>query len=331
MKFLPPLFILMFLLAARDTAAHYLVGYMPSWQGEADALQYAKLTHINYAFVVPSPSGDGSLGAVENPSKLKEIVERGHAHGVKVSIAVGGWTDLKNSGFEILSASPAGREVFADNILKLVAAYDLDGVDIDWEYPRGAVQSEHYGLMMHLLADRLHAKGKILSAAVADGADNGGGIPAEIFGYIDFVTIMAYDGDGEEGHSPYSLAESALDYWLGRGLPRDKAVLGVPFYARPSWKTYKALLAKGADPHADVFKGDWYNGMDTIAKKTRLATERASGIMIWELSGDVPGPYSLVSVIARGLGDKQAVGRFHLFEQKEIRAAMASSSCGKRP
>ena len=294
----------MFLLSPKNLSAHYLVGYMPSWQGAADDIQYAKLTHINYAFVVPSPSGDGSLGAVENPSKLQQIVEQAHAHGVKVGIAVGGWTDLKNSGFEILSATAASREIFADNLLEFVHKYNLDGVDIDWEYPQGTVQSQHYDLMMHLLADKLHEKGKILSAAVADGAENGGAISDQIFQYVDILNIMAYDGEGEDGHSPYSLAENALDYWLERGLPQAKAVLGVPFYARPSWKTYKVLLAKGADPHADQFKNDTYNGMDTIARKAQLAIERGNGIMIWELSGDAPEPNSLVSAIAKVLGEK---------------------------
>jgi len=304
MKLLTTLFLLMFLLSPKNLSAHYLVGYMPSWQGAADDIQYAKLTHINYAFVVPSPSGDGSLGAVENPSKLQQIVEQAHAHGVKVGIAVGGWTDLKNSGFEILSATAASREIFADNLLEFVHKYNLDGVDIDWEYPQGTVQSQHYDLMMHLLADKLHEKGKILSAAVADGAENGGAISDQIFQYVDILNIMAYDGEGEDGHSPYSLAENALDYWLERGLPQAKAVLGVPFYARPSWKTYKALLAKGADPHADQFKNDTYNGMDTIARKAQLAIERGNGIMIWELSGDAPEPNSLVSAIAKVLGEK---------------------------
>jgi GH18 family chitinase len=304
MKLLTTLFLLMFLLSPKNLSAHYLVGYMPSWQGAADDIQYAKLTHINYAFVVPSPSGDGSLGAVENPSKLLQIVEQAHAHGVKVGIAVGGWTDLKNSGFEILSATAASREIFADNLLEFVHKYNLDGVDIDWEYPQGTVQSQHYDLMMHLLADRLHEKGKILSAAVADGAENGGAVSDEIFQYVDILNIMAYDGEGEDGHSPYSLAENALDYWLERGLPQAKAVLGVPFYARPSWKTYKVLLAKGADPHADQFKNDTYNGMDTIARKAQLAIERGNGIMIWELSGDAPEPNSLVSAIAKVLGEK---------------------------
>jgi GH18 family chitinase len=293
-------FLLIF--SARDLAAHYLVGYMPSWQGVVADIQYTKLTHINYAFVIPSPSGDGSLQALENPSKLQQIVERAHADGVKVGIAVGGWNNLKNPGFEGLSASASGRDNFAENLLELVRKYDLDGVDIDWEYPQGIVQSQYYNLMMHLLAEKLHAKGKILSAAVADDAENGAAIPTELFQYIDFLNIMAYDGDAKDGHSPYSLAESALDYWLGRGLPRSKAVLGVPFYARPSWKTYRTLLTKGADPHADQFKSDSYNAIDTIARKSQLAIDRGNGIMIWELSGDAQGPDSLVSVIFQIIG-----------------------------
>jgi chitinase len=302
MKYFTVVFWLLFLLLPRNLAAHYLVGYMPSWQGAADEIPYAKLTHINYAFVIPSSSGDGSLEGLENPSKLQHIVELAHANGVKVGIAVGGWSDLKNPGFEGLSASASPRENFADNLLELIRKFDLDGVDIDWEYPQGIVQSQHYHLMMHLLAEKLHAKGKILSAAVADGAENGAAIPAELFQYIDFLNIMAYDGDEEDGHSPYSLAESALDYWLGRGLPQAKAVLGVPFYARPSWKTYKTLLAKGADPHSDHFKGDSFNGMHTIAQKAQLAINRGNGIMIWELSGDVQGPNSLVSAISQIIG-----------------------------
>ena len=304
MKFLSVLFSFFLIFSTRDLAAHYLVGYMPSWQGSADDIQYTKLTYINYAFVIPTPSGDGSLGTLENPLKLQQIVERAHADGVKVGIAVGGWSNLKNPGFEGLSASASGRENFADNLIELLRKYNLDGVDIDWEYPQGTVQSQHYDLMMHLLADRLHEKGKILSAAVADGAENGGAVSDEIFQYVDILNIMAYDGEGEDGHSPYSLAENALDYWLERGLPQAKAVLGVPFYARPSWKTYKVLLAKGADPHADQFKNDTYNGMDTIARKAQLAIERGNGIMIWELSGDAPEPNSLVSAIAKVLGEK---------------------------
>ncbi len=298
MKSIAVLIAVSVVLSAGDLAARCLVGYMPAWHGDVEAIQYRLLTQIDYAFLLPAATGDGSLSAMENPDKLRRLVRLAHAEGVKVAIAVGGWTDGKNQGFERLSASPEGRSRFADNLMGFVHAFNLDGVDIDWEYPQGTDQAEHFRLMMQVLGQRLHAAGKILSAAVADGADNGAGISSQVFHSVDFLSIMAYDGDGREGHSPVSLAESALDYWLGRGLDPAKAVLGVPFYARPSWKTYKALLAMGADPHADSFRGDSYNGMDTVVRKARLARSRAGGIMIWELSGDVRGQYSLLSAIA---------------------------------
>jgi chitinase len=290
--------------SVRYACARMLIGYLPAWQGRVEDIQYGKLTQINYAFLLPSSVGDGSLSSVDNPEKLRKLVKLAHAGGVRVAISVGGWTDLKNPGFEKLAASSSGRATFADRLAGLVRIFDLDGVDIDWEYPQEGVQSQHYLLMMQALAGKLQAEGKTLSAAVADGAEHGAGIPSGVFGLVDFLGIMAYDGDDVEGHSPFSLAESALDYWLGRGLSPAKAVLGVPFYARPSWKTYKVLLKKGADPDADRFGRDSYNGMATVARKAELARKRAGGIMIWELSGDAPGRFSLLSAIAGVLDAK---------------------------
>jgi hypothetical protein len=41
----------------------------------------------------------------------------------------------------------------------------------------------------------------------------------------------------------------------------------------------------------------YYNGIPTIKRKTLLAKKEASGIMIWQLSGDAPGAKSLLNVI----------------------------------
>jgi GH18 family chitinase len=41
----------------------------------------------------------------------------------------------------------------------------------------------------------------------------------------------------------------------------------------------------------------YYNGEDTIRKKTLLAKENASGIMIWQILGDAAGDRSLLSLI----------------------------------
>ena len=34
-----------------------VVGYFPTWQGDVNAIQYDKLTHINYSFALPTAQG----------------------------------------------------------------------------------------------------------------------------------------------------------------------------------------------------------------------------------------------------------------------------------
>jgi chitinase len=279
--------------------AQRIIGYMPSWTGSATDIQYGKLTCINYAFVVPNASGDGSLGAIDNVAKLQQIVSLAHASGVKVCIAIGGWSDLNNPGFNTISATTGGRSNFANNLLSLCNQYGLDGVDIDWEYPQDHVSD--YASMMQALGTTMHNNGKILTAAVPGGDYYGQYVTSAVFSAVDYLNIMAYDGDSGAGHSPYSFAVSALNYWTGKGLPASKAVLGVPFYARPSWKTFSDLLASGADPNADYFNGDYYNGLITIKQKSQLA-KSYGGIMIWQIAGDVSGSNSLLSAIKGVIG-----------------------------
>ncbi len=76
------------------------VGYMPSWAGNINTIQYNKLTHINYAFVLPN--SNGSLQGVDG-GRLSSLVSQAHANNVKVSIAVGGWNDGNDSAFEALA------------------------------------------------------------------------------------------------------------------------------------------------------------------------------------------------------------------------------------
>ncbi|MFB9058205.1 glycosyl hydrolase family 18 protein [Mariniflexile ostreae] len=268
-----------------------VVGYSPSWQGDANNIQYDKLTHINYAFALPR--ADGSIEPIENVQKLQQVVSLGHQQGVKVLIAIGGW-DIGDGGgndnrFIQLASTAATRTAFVNNVINLVNQYNLDGVDIDWEYPddQGAAgQPQNYLLLMQELSVQLHSRGKLLTAAVVAQGWAGTGILTEVFDAVDFLNLMAYDGGDGALHSPLSYAESSLDYWLGRGLPKSKAILGVPFYGRPSWKSYATLIAEGASSTSDVYNGVYYNGTTTIKKKAELAQQRGGGIMIWELSHD---------------------------------------------
>src|SRR5689334_9424438 len=67
------------------------VGYMPSWAGNVNSIQYSKLTHINYSFALPN--ANGTLQAIPDPGKLQQLVTLGRQNNTKVSLAIGGWND----------------------------------------------------------------------------------------------------------------------------------------------------------------------------------------------------------------------------------------------
>lgn len=278
-----------------------VVGYWASWRGSADALVYDGLTHINFSFAVPK--ADGKVELRGNPAALRTMVARAHAKKVKACIALGGW-DLGEGGgndtaFERLAASSRTRAAFITNTMKMVEDYHLDGVDIDWEYPDVGLSSQYFDTLMTDLGKALHAKGKILTAAVVLFGSIGDGIPASVFTTVDFINIMAYDNQTPP-HSSFDVAQKALTYWLGKGLPKEKAILGVPFYGRPSKEdgAYKSLVARDkAAPFKDEIDGCFYNGLTTMRAKTTLALEQGGGIMIWELASDTQDGSSLLKAI----------------------------------
>jgi GH18 family chitinase len=85
-------------------------------------------------------------------------------------------------------------------------------------------------------------------------------------------------------------------------LPKEKRVLGLPFYARPGNLSYRKLLesdpeAANGDQITYFDESRYYNGPATLRDKVELAQLEASGIMIWELSQDALGDDSLLAVI----------------------------------
>lgn len=277
-----------------EPARPRVVGYWPSWKGDPAAIDYGSLTHIMYAFALPDDRGDGTLRPLRNPEVLDRIVAAAHARGVRVLISVGGWQDGRNPGFDRLAAAPQPRARFTEALLALVKAHRLDGVDIDWEYPKGGDNPAHFAALMRDLGDALHARGLLLTAAVPALDGDGGSIPNEVFRDVDFLNLMAYDGGDGPAHSPIGLAEQSLAYWRSRGLPKAKAVLGVPFYGRPGYVGYARIVHSGGDPERDEFRGIHYNGLRTVRAKARLAFEQGGGVMVWELSQDLPGRRSLL-------------------------------------
>ncbi|MES2462966.1 MAG: glycosyl hydrolase family 18 protein, partial [Armatimonadota bacterium] len=211
-----------------------IIAYVPNWidlKAFSATLPYEKLTHINIAFENPiNDAGDLSFSTQNDV-----LIAAAHAKGVKVLISIGGGSA---SGDKALLAryfaliGEKKRAAFAAKLADYVVQHKFDGLDVDIEGPS---INEDYGAFIQELARALKPKGKLLTSALSKGY-GGDKVPSSVFRQFDFVNIMAYDGTGPWDknrpgqHSSLEFAQSNVDYWVGRGLPKSKAVLGVPFY-----------------------------------------------------------------------------------------------------
>jgi GH18 family chitinase len=259
----------------------------------ADIIPYDKLTHINYAFL--TPKADGTFNPINNAWKLKQIVKVGREHNVRVCISVGGWG--WDAQFEELAANPESRSTFVQNLKAFVEEYKLDGVDIDWEYPDPGESSQNFLALIEQL--RAAMPDKLLTTAVVSyGDEHGLGVPSDSFELFDFVNIMTYDGPD---HGTMAQFERGLAYWSERGLPKEKIVMGAPFYGDPNLPYFKLVQADPSAAQTDAFdylgRTYYYNGIPTIQTKTRIAMEKARGMMFWALDHDAQGDLSLVNAI----------------------------------
>ena len=306
------LFLLMFIATTlqAQTRTFRIVGYVPNWVDVTtftNNFDFKQVTHINYAFQNPDASGN----LVESNTGLAALVAKAHLNNVKVLVSLGGGSaagGTVKTNFQNLIITPEKRAAFIHKIVVYLNFYKLDGLDVDEEGP--AINS-NYGAFVKQLADSLKPKGKLLTAAVGWGAEN---IKNTTLPLFDYINLMAYDytGDWDQTHpgqhSPYWYAQQMIKDWIARGVKKENLCLGLPFYGYGFYKSVKSLsnfaystiLAK----YPNAWKTDhvadtiYYNGMNTIWKKTKLAMSQVSGVMIWELSNDLPGEHSLLKVIS---------------------------------
>lgn len=286
-----------------------IVAYYPTWAAGSfykgtsisDKVQFDKVTHLVYAFAIPT--AEGGLRPLENDSAARELLSTAHEYGVKVMLAIGGWsyndTPLEST-FVSATESEQKLETFAASIFDMCQEYGFDGIDLDWEHPRVDGNSgKQYEALVELLADKLHREGLLLSCAVLSGATADGNIYYDaaahsdrVLAAVDWINVMAYDGGDGERHSTYDFAVDCGKYWRDtRGVPAAKINLGVPFYSRPGWASYESLLKHNPaawKQDVTLYNGmeAWYNGIDTIKAKTKYAHENLGGIMIWEITQD---------------------------------------------
>ena len=309
---------------------YYVVGYLPSYRSVTSIpdVKFRMTNVVVYAFYAVNTSG--TLTAPSSPSStLVAVRDKARANNAKVLLGINDGSGDGKTNFKNMAATAAGRNNFIKDVMNVVRANNLDGVDMDWEFPSTSDGTDAtFTLLMKELSDSLHRDGRYyLSAAITAGKYAGGirdAIRGEIFPYVDFFNIMAYDDFSTtvpyRHHSDYTLATVCLNYWLTtRGMPASKAVLGIPAYGRPSGitqsntiLTYNGILGQGGNPQYDsaVVTASgypspytiYYNGQYTTKRKAKLAKDIANGVMFWEKGQDAHDVNSLIKAACDTVG-----------------------------
>lgn len=286
-----------------------VVGYLPYYRFYLiDEIHLDKLTHLCIAFANPDEQGYLSAGGAD----LRPVVQRAHRDSVQVLISLAGGA-MKPEWAEAWKrlTTPWKRTAFISKIMLFVRANGLDGVDLDLEWKQ---INQHYSGFILELRDSLSAQGKLLTAALP-GTHRYKHLSDEALMAFDFVNLMAYDLTGPwtaaspGPHSPYPMAISSLVYWKNQGMPASRLVLGIPLYGwdfsepgQVASVPYGVIVASNpAYAHVDQIGKIYYNGIVTAVAKAQLAKEQAGGIMLWELSKDAYGEYSLLAAAYEAL------------------------------
>uniref|UniRef100_A0A182SGC2 GH18 domain-containing protein n=1 Tax=Anopheles maculatus TaxID=74869 RepID=A0A182SGC2_9DIPT len=246
-----------------------VVCYFTNWawyrQGDGkytpDDIDSTLCTHIVYGFAVLDRETltiktHDSWADIDN--RFYERVVEQKRKGAKVTLALGGWNDSLGDKYSKLVRDATARARFVKHAVEFIERYDFDGLDLDWEYPvcwqvdcqKGYPdEKEGFAKLVQELAVEFRPRSWLLSAAVSPSKmviDAGYDVPV-LAEYFDWIAVMTYDFHGnwdkQTGHvAPlyyypgdtydYFNANFSINYWIEKGAPSRKLVMGMPLYGQ---------------------------------------------------------------------------------------------------
>lgn len=245
-----------------DVSVPVVAGYVFPQNGalQPGQIDPHALTRVNYAFATIR-NGRMVLSEAGDAADLAQLTAlRKQNPALEILISVGGW--LGSGGFSDMALTVQRRHMFIESAMDFLARYDLDGLDVDWEYPGVAGASSHFRsadkhnftLLIEELRERFNEASKKTHRrfylTIAAGAFDdylAHTEMAEVARQLDAVNLMSYDyyepgSDALTGnHAPLftdpndpkkDSADASVQAFERAGVPAEKIVLGVPFYGQ---------------------------------------------------------------------------------------------------
>ncbi|KAK4447080.1 glycoside hydrolase [Podospora aff. communis PSN243] len=238
-------------------------------------------THINvaFAFINPRTFRVEAMDGVPNDITRQIASLKGADPGLRVFISLGGWT-FNDPGptrftFSQIAASHSAQEAFADSLISFMFHYNLDGVDIDWEYPgaddRGGIPADYGNFVtwMNQLRNRLNRSGRKFELTITVPSSYWYLQHFDLQGLaraLDWINVMTYDLHGTWdsnspwigavalGHTNLTEIKMTFDLFWRNNIDPDQLVFGVGFYGRsftmanPNCMAAGCPFTRGANP-----------------------------------------------------------------------------------
>ncbi|MFJ3723206.1 glycoside hydrolase family 18 protein [Streptomyces sp. NPDC090045] len=261
-------------------------------------------------------SVDGVADTPEQPlagnfNQLREL--KAKHPGLKVLISLGGWS--WSTHFSDAALTPASRKAFVESCIDLyikgnlpqdgsrggagAAAGVFDGIDLDWEWPGSAGDTDtkfrpedkrNFTELVKEFRTQLDAYAKSgrkktkyeLTAFVptAPAKIDAGFDVRRIMRDLDFVTLQGYDFhvSGESRTAQQSAlyargdfsVDGTVDAWRLRGAPAHKLVMGMPFYGQ-GWTGVSGGGDGMGQPATGPAPATWSAGYEDYKELKKLA------------------------------------------------------------
>ncbi|MDB5257369.1 MAG: hypothetical protein JWM14_2064 [Chitinophagaceae bacterium] len=321
--------------------AQRIIGYYPDYAytaASAATIQYAKLTHLYYFSINPTRTTTGQSAGVLGyndvwftTASFNDVIAKARTTNpsIKIFIVTGGmpgsdW-DLSDR-LEYIGNNPAVLNTFCNNIISFITTNNLDGWDLDWEFPQTASARNAHQNMLSAMRTKIDALKTsscrhyeisiavgggytdLTSPRVCWGNSHTDYINAATVGYVDFMNIMAYDGPVGGSACEFSsqqhydlFTKSFNDWRTAVSIPAAKINMGVGFYDN-SGTAFNSIGNVNTRYNATYWNGG--SGCPNMQSKINYVhTQGAAGIFIWELTqdnlcaGTTPACYSLLDCI----------------------------------
>jgi chitinase len=278
-------------------SAHNLIGYLPNYRFSGQTL--ASMTECTDVVYFGNTLGaDGTIALGPNAdAHLRQIRAGLKGRLTRLILCLGGWGMSEH--FPAVTASEESRKRFGQSLASLTEAYEIDGVDLDWEYPRNEQEWNQLGQLIEAGKAAVKDRQLVWSVAVSPYHH----IPVNVVKQLDRIHLMTYDAG--ERHCDPAIAEAAIAEWKRRGVPARKICIGVAFYGRKmnnlsEFMTYADIhRLYGTTAETTQTAGGYYydNPLSCAVKRELVKTHQLRGLIVWEIGQDAEGDAALLPLL----------------------------------